>query len=160
MAPDSYPRSIAESSGFDVARLFWTVGLSAATDELIDRAKARGARVVCRLPAKVDPSVALADLVSRHLDSTTPVTGVAKLPLTELPTSYPSPLLAIVVSGDGGWRDLDKVIAEDLSRDGVSVVGWDSLRYFWSYETPEETARDLAAVIDACRSSGVHGKWR
>ena len=135
---------------------FWTVGLSAAADELIDRTKAGGASVDVRhLPAKVDPSVALTDLVSRHLDSTTPATGVAKLPLIELPTSHPSPLLAIIVSGDGGWRDLDKVIAEDLSRDGVSVVGWDSLRYFWSYKTPEETARDLAAVIDA-----YSVKWR
>jgi len=72
-------------------------------------------------------------LVSRHLDSTTPIIGVAKLPLIELPASHPSPLLAIIVSGDGGWRDLDKVIAEKLSRNGVSVVGCDSLRYFWSY---------------------------
>jgi len=128
---------------------FWIVGLSTATDKLIDRTKARGASVdVRRLAASVEPSVALVDLVSRHLDATTPVIGVAKLPLIELPASHPSPLLAIVVSGDGGWRDLDKVIAEELSRNDVSVVGWDSLRYFWSYKTPEETARDLAAVID------------
>jgi type IV secretory pathway VirJ component len=73
--------------------------------------------------------------------------GMASLPLLELPSEQPSPLLAIVLSGDGGWRDLDKTIAEALRHDGVSVVGWDSLRYFWSKKTPERTASDLAAVI-------------
>jgi type IV secretory pathway VirJ component len=38
---------------------------------------------------------------------------------------------------------------------GVSVVGWDSLRYFWRKKTPDETAADLAAII---RTYGV--KWR
>jgi len=61
----------------------------------------------------------------------------------------PAGLMAIVLSGDGGWRDLDKTIAEDLQRQGVPVVGWDSLRYFWSRKTPEQTARDLAAVMEA-----------
>ena len=32
---------------------------------------------------------------------------------------------------------------------GVSVVGWDSLRYFWRRKTPDEVAADLAAVISA-----------
>jgi type IV secretory pathway VirJ component len=128
---------------------FWTVGRRSATEGLADRIAAAGSAVdVQRVPAKESPSVALADLVSRHLDSATPPTGVAKLPLIELPASAPSPLLAIIVSGDGGWRDLDKVIAEDLNRQGVSVVGWDSLRYFWTRKSPEETASDLAAVIE------------
>jgi type IV secretory pathway VirJ component len=56
-------------------------------------------------------------------------------------------MLAIVVSGDGGWRDLDKTIARGLQRSGVSAVGIDSLRYFWSRKTPEQTAHDLARVI-------------
>ena len=129
---------------------FWVVGSSAATDELLDRIKASApAAQIQRLTAKVDLSVALTNLVSRHLDSDTPTAGVAKLPLIELPASHPSPLLAIVFSGDGGWRDLDKAIAEELRRSGVSVVGWDSLRYFWNHKTPEETTRDLAVVIDA-----------
>jgi type IV secretory pathway VirJ component len=128
---------------------FWTVGRRRAADDLADRIAAAGAVVdLQRVPAKESASVALADLVSRHLDPVTPPTGVAKLPLIELPASTPSPLLAIIVSGDGGWRDLDKVIAEDLSRQGVSVIGWDSLRYFWTRKSPEETASDLAAVID------------
>jgi type IV secretory pathway VirJ component len=56
--------------------------------------------------------------------------------------------MAVVLSGDGGWRDLDKTIGEDLQRQGIPVVGWDSLRYFWRKRSPEQTARDLATVLD------------
>ena len=38
--------------------------------------------------------------------------------------------------------------ARNSSSDGVSVVGWDCLRYFWSHRSPEETAQDLGGVID------------
>lgn len=42
-----------------------------------------------------------------------------------------------------------ETIAETLQAEGVSVVGWDSLRYCWSRKSPADGARDLAAVIDA-----------
>ena len=57
-------------------------------------------------------------------------------------------MLAIVLSGDGGWRDIDKTVSEKLQSAGVSVVGWDCLRYFWSRKSPEQVARDLGATID------------
>jgi type IV secretory pathway VirJ component len=72
---------------------------------------------------------------------------VAALPLVELPGDTSNGLLAIVYSGDGGWRDLDKTIAEKLQQQGVSVVGVDSLRYFWETQSPGQIAHDLAAVI-------------
>ncbi len=72
---------------------------------------------------------------------------VSDLPLIELPAAHSRGMLAIVMSGDGGWRDLDKTIGEQLQKDGVSVVGWDSLRYFWSEKTPEQVSRDLARVL-------------
>jgi type IV secretory pathway VirJ component len=81
-----------------------------------------------------------------------PTAGIANLPLVELPAQPRGPLLAIVLSGDGGWRDVDRAIAQKLQSDGVSVVGWDSLRYFWSKKSPEQTARDLGAVIDTYAS--------
>jgi type IV secretory pathway VirJ component len=81
-----------------------------------------------------------------------PTAGIANLPLVELPAEPRGPLLAIVLSGDGGWRDVDRAIAQKLQADGVSVVGWDSLRYFWSKKSPEQTARDLGAVIDTYTS--------
>ncbi|MFC0576793.1 virulence factor family protein [Paraburkholderia solisilvae] len=72
---------------------------------------------------------------------------VSDLPLIELPAAQPTDMLAIVISGDGGWRDLDKTIAESLQKQGVSVVGWDALRYFWSEKTPAQTSHDLARVL-------------
>jgi len=69
------------------------------------------------------------------------------LPLVELPAARATDLLALVLSGDGGWRDLDKTVAEWLCKNGVNVVGWDSLRYFWKKRTPDEVARDLDRVI-------------
>jgi len=93
-----------------------------------------------------DDAAQIAALLQRHIGP--PVAqGVAALPLEELPSSQPGPLLAVVLSGDGGWRDLDRTIAENLQRSGVSVVGWDCLRYFWHERTPEETAADLANVL-------------
>jgi type IV secretory pathway VirJ component len=72
---------------------------------------------------------------------------VSDLPLVELPAAHPTDMLAIVMSGDGGWRDLDKTIAERLQKNGVAVIGWDSLRYFWSEKSPAQTSHDLARVI-------------
>jgi type IV secretory pathway VirJ component len=71
--------------------------------------------------------------------------------LVELPVDGPADLLAIVLSGDGGWRDIDADLAEDLQKSGIPVIGFDSLRYFWSKKTPERTARDLAAVMQVYR---------
>jgi len=74
-------------------------------------------------------------------------TPLAELPLVELPATGPDRRMAIVWSGDGGWRDLDKVIGEKLAKDGIAVVGVDVLHYFWSRKSPEQVAADLGAVI-------------
>jgi type IV secretory pathway VirJ component len=92
----------------------------------------------------------LAALIRPHLQADTGgEQDVSDLPLIELPApaAHSRGMLAIVMSGDGGWRDLDKTIGEQLQKDGVSVVGWDSLRYFWSEKTPEQVSRDLARVL-------------
>ncbi|MFM0674310.1 virulence factor family protein [Paraburkholderia sediminicola] len=90
----------------------------------------------------------LVALVTPHLQAvSTSADDVSDLPLIELPAAHPNGLMAIVISGDGGWRDLDKTIAQALQKDGVSVIGWDSLRYFWSEKPPAQTSRDLARVM-------------
>ena len=73
---------------------------------------------------------------------------LAGLPLVELPAIGPDRRMAIIWSGDGGWRDLDKVIGEKLAAQGVAVVGVDALHYFWSKKSPEQVAADLAAIIE------------
>jgi len=72
---------------------------------------------------------------------------LSSLPLTELPADRPGPVMAVIYSGDGGWRDIDKQIGEVLAREHMPVVGVDSLRYFWTLKTPAEVANDLSRII-------------
>jgi type IV secretory pathway VirJ component len=76
-----------------------------------------------------------------------PASPLADLPLTELPAARPGPAMAVIYSGDGGWRDIDKQIGEVMAQKGMPVVGVDSLRYFWRAKTPEEIAGDLSQII-------------
>lgn len=80
---------------------------------------------------------------------------LADLPLVELPAREPGPLLAIIFSGDGGWRDIDKTLGEKLAAAGAAVVGVDCLRYFWRARTPEQVGRDLGRILDAYTA-----RWR
>jgi type IV secretory pathway VirJ component len=91
----------------------------------------------------------LIELIGPHLQTVAhdAELDVSDLPLVELPAAKQNGTLAVVMSGDGGWRDMDKTIAEALQKDGVSVVGWDSLRYFWSEKTPAQVSGDLARVL-------------
>lgn len=76
--------------------------------------------------------------------------GVGHLPLVEVPATAGSDAdtMAVLLSGDGGWADLDRAVAAALAAAGVPVVGWDSLRYFWTARTPEAAAADLATVME------------
>lgn len=78
---------------------------------------------------------------------------MSDLPLIELPAGKPTDMLAptgmlaIVLAGDGGWRDIDKSLAEALVREGVSVIGLDSLRYFWRERSPEQVAATIERIL-------------
>ncbi|OBZ94477.1 type IV secretory pathway protein AcvB [Pararhizobium polonicum] len=86
---------------------------------------------------------ALSDLVSASADDDNPL----GLPLTVLDAKPTRDTMAIVYSGDGGWRDIDKEVGDLLQQQGMPVVGVDSLRYFWSERQPQETADDLHRII-------------
>jgi type IV secretory pathway VirJ component len=132
---------------------FWSIGatetLPAATQALVVTLQHVGAEIDMRRFAggTADAEMLLAMIQPHLLSRALAEENVADLPLIELPAAQPSSMLAIVISGDGGWRDLDKTIARDLRDRGVSVVGLDSLRYFWSEKSPEQTAHDLTRVI-------------
>ena len=119
---------------------FWVAGFSAAGARR-DRIAALQAGGT---PVTIEDAKTVDALVLPHLP---PAADIGALPLVELPAEHPSDLLAVVLSGDGGWRDIDSRLAEALRNSGVSVVGWDSLRYFWNEKTPDQTAEDLAAVL-------------
>jgi len=74
---------------------------------------------------------------------------VQDLPLVEVPATAVTGRreMAIIVSGDGGWAELDKSVAAGLAAQGIPTVGLSSLRYFWTPRTPEAAAADLARII-------------
>jgi type IV secretory pathway VirJ component len=56
--------------------------------------------------------------------------------------------MALLMTGDGGWAGLDQELAARLAADGVPTVGLNSLKYFWTGRTPQETAQDVARIIN------------
>lgn len=75
------------------------------------------------------------------------------IPLIEMPVAD-ARRAVIFFSGDGGWAALDRGVAAALNAQGVAVLGWDTLSYFWQARPPAVLARDLARVIDA-----FHARW-
>src|SRR6185312_8598901 len=92
-----------------------------------------------------------------------PPANLAGLPLVEVPATSVAAsqagrdTFAILLSGDGGWAGLDKDVAAALAEQGVAVVGFDSLRYFWSKRTPQGLAGDLDRIV---RYYAAHWKRR
>jgi type IV secretory pathway VirJ component len=72
---------------------------------------------------------------------------VAALRPVETPASAPGDTLAVLYSGDGGWGPLDRDVAKVLAREGVPVIGVNSLRYFLTRRSPQAAADDLAVSL-------------
>jgi type IV secretory pathway VirJ component len=72
---------------------------------------------------------------------------IGDLPVQEVHASGSSDEFALLMTGDGGWAGLDQELAARLAASGVPTVGLNSLKYFWSERTPEETARDVARIL-------------
>jgi type IV secretory pathway VirJ component len=154
------PAKAVEAGGFTYAAQpilngWWQISaatpLSPALAVLVEQANGTIAA------AHGTPLGRLRSLIVRALPAPAPaLTGaLAQLPLTELPAMRPGPAMAVIYSGDGGWRDIDKRIGELLARRQMPVVGIDSLRYFWREKTPVEIAGHLSQII---RHYGR--KWR
>ncbi len=103
---------------------------------------------------RVPPVGEVAGVGASGVDSTLTDLSLTDLPLVELPVAHPGDTVAILYSGDGGWRDLDKQLAAILQQDGLPVVGVDVLRYFWKRRDPAQCAQDLGRIIEAYRQ-----KW-
>jgi type IV secretory pathway VirJ component len=77
------------------------------------------------------------------------------LPLVEVPAEGPqADFFAILLTGDGGWAGIDRDLARQLSKRGIPVVGWNSLKYMWRRKSETRAAQDLAAVMQA-----YGGRW-
>ena len=79
-----------------------------------------------------------------------PPVRLGDLPLIEVPAIAGvdgGNRFAVLLSGDGGWAGLDKEVAGALSRRGIPVVGFDSLRYFWDARTPAGLSADVDRLV-------------
>ena len=69
------------------------------------------------------------------------------LPLVEVRGENENRELVVLLTGDGGWAGLDKGITGEFASQGIATVALNSLKYFWSKRTPEETSADVSRVI-------------
>ncbi len=90
--------------------------------------------------------------------------NVADLPLVQIAPAAnaagPSDLVAVVLSGDGGWASIDREVGETLASDGVPVVGLNTLQYFWTPRNPDGAAADLARIVAHATTSPPGGGTR
>lgn len=76
------------------------------------------------------------------------------IPVVEVPAGQTTDTITLFLSGDGGWRDLDRDVAGEMAKLGYPVVGIDTLRYYWQHKTPEQSAADLSELMQHYRQ-----KW-
>ena len=75
--------------------------------------------------------------------------GISDLPVIEVPASGPpTTLMAVILSGDGGWAGVDKRMAASLAERGLPVVGLNSPAYLDTKRTPHGAAADLARLLE------------
>ncbi len=79
--------------------------------------------------------------------------SISDLPVYEVPAGdRQGNRLALLLTGDGGWAGLDQDLSAELAGHGISVVALSSVRYFWQTRTPEQSAADVARLIDHFQS--------
>jgi type IV secretory pathway VirJ component len=75
--------------------------------------------------------------------------SIEDLPITEVPAAnLGKDVFAVMISGDGGWAQLDQELSAELARRGIPVAGLNSLRYFWHERTAQQTAADVGRMIE------------
>jgi type IV secretory pathway VirJ component len=78
--------------------------------------------------------------------------SLADLPLV-LEQAPPGPLLAVLLTGDGGWSAGDRSLAAAFVHRDVAVVGFNSPQYLAHARTPDEAGEALARILDHFLSS-------
>lgn len=71
------------------------------------------------------------------------------LPLLEIPAKgAEKDVLAVVITGSGGYVGFDRKMGSQLAQRGVRVVGLSSIGYFWKPRQPDGSSRDLARILE------------
>lgn len=147
-------------------RIRWTT-LRGGADGITDAALQAFVAQVPRAHAVTVPDAALAGVPApwlapfadawEALATPAPTTALADLPLIELPAQATqrssADWLAVILSGDGGWADIDRELGERFQAAGIPVVGFNMLKYLWRARSPEEAGRDLERVLAHYRSA-------
>jgi type IV secretory pathway VirJ component len=71
------------------------------------------------------------------------------LPCIIVPSKAPiaSDTLVIFFSGDGGWYSFEQAISDRLAVKGISLIGIDTKKYFWTRKTPEQVTSDISRLF-------------
>jgi len=99
--------------------------------------------------ARVAMLVAAAPLTVASASSAAATPELDDLPVVAVPPAGAGDgRLAVFLSGDGGWAGLAQEVSTALANDGIGVAGLNSLKYFWTKRTPEETARAVERIAE------------
>jgi len=75
------------------------------------------------------------------------VTDIGGLPLVVIAPPHRGTTLAVIVSGDGGWRAIDRDVAAGLHARGYGIVGLVASRFFAQRRTPDQAAGALERIV-------------
>lgn len=79
-----------------------------------------------------------------------PNSDARDLPLNwTAPKGARAPYTAVLLTGDGGFADLDTKVATELAEHGIAVVGFNSRAWLNNKRTPDETAAAVARALRA-----------
>ena len=76
-----------------------------------------------------------------------PRADVGGIPLIELSAPRQSDRFAVMITGDGGWRRVDRKVTDKLRAAGIPIVGFIASTYFRTERTPDESACALERVV-------------
>lgn len=103
---------------------FWRMATASPGDEQLQSYAQGQQGVIFTLRSYDDLASAIIGVITDVAHTSSPPgPGIDDLPLVLLPVDRHGKTMAVIYSGDGGWRDLDKQIGEALQKDGIPVVG-------------------------------------
>ena len=76
------------------------------------------------------------------------------LPIIESGSKGNCDYYVILLTGNGGWRNLVQSVTHYLNLKNVSVLAINTKKYLWSEKKPAQIGCDLESVIDRCNT-----KW-
>ncbi|HEY9256557.1 MAG TPA: AcvB/VirJ family lysyl-phosphatidylglycerol hydrolase, partial [Chitinophaga sp.] len=74
--------------------------------------------------------------------------GISNLPVViKAPAAGTTEPMIVYITGDGGMKKFSANVIESFHQKNYPVVALNALKYFWSKKTPQQAAKDVAALI-------------